>query len=263
MRNALLIALLFLWSSCIEAEEKTFQNSIGMEFVLIPAGAFVMGTDRIFLPGDLNESPPRRVRLGEPFYIGKYEVTQAQWRAVMGSNPSRFKGEDHPVESVSWREVQRFILELNRREGGHKYRLPTEAEWEYAARAGTKTSYFFGNDAKQLGQYAWYSHNAKNSTHPVGYKAPNPWGLYDIYGNVWEWVWDWYDQNYYMIGDPLDPRGPNSGYYRVNRGGSWYSQPFKLRSAKRGIYTPDNHVDIIGFRLVRKVREKRGNYVQE
>ena len=138
-----------------KTESKTFTNSIGTEFILIPAGSFMMGADENDEEADDNEMPQHRVTLSQPFYLGKYPVTQAEWVAVMGNNPSENKGRNNPVESVSWNEVQTFISRLNKKEGTNKYRLPTEAEWEYAARAGTKSAYFFGDDVGQLEQYAW------------------------------------------------------------------------------------------------------------
>jgi len=172
-----------------------------MEFVLIPAGTFTMGSPDSDSNAYDHEKPAHQVTISEPFYMGKYEVTQAQWKAVMGENPSRFKGDDHPVENVSWEDVQQFIQKLNAKEGKEACRLPTEAEWEYAARAGTTTIYSFGNNASQLGNYAWYDENSGNTTHPVGDKPPNPWGLYDMHGNVWEWVQDWYGPIYSRSGN--------------------------------------------------------------
>ncbi|GHU48587.1 hypothetical protein AGMMS50289_25360 [Betaproteobacteria bacterium] len=184
--------------------------------------------------------------------LGKYEVTQGEWEAVMGSNPSKFNGRSNPVEQVSWDDVQTFIQRLNAKEGTRKYRLPTEAEWEYAARAGTKSTYSFGDDAGQLGAYAWYHDNSGNQTHPVGQKKPNPWGLYDMHGNVLEWVNDWYDESYYSRSASNDPAGPSSGRLRVLRGGSWLGSAGFLRSAYRiNHFTPDNRYGIIGFRLAR------------
>src|SRR5262249_25718461 len=156
------------------------RNTIGMEFVLIPAGTFQMGNN----DGYDDDKPVHTVRISRPFYLGKYEVTQAQWEAMMGNNPSHFKGDaNSPVEQVHWDDVQKFIRRLNAKEGGARYRLPTEAEWEYAARAGTTTSWSFGDDASQLGRYAWCGGNAGWQTHPVGQLQPNAWGLYDMYGN--------------------------------------------------------------------------------
>ena len=152
-----------------------------------------MGSDK----GNDDEKPMHEVRISKPFYLGKYEVTQGQWQAVMGNNPSRFKGDpNRPVEQVAWEDVQAFMRKLNAIEGGTTYRLPTEAEWEYAARAGTTTAYSFGDDPRLLGEYAWYSENAKGKTHPVGQKKSNAWGLHDMHGNVWEWVQDWYSKPY-------------------------------------------------------------------
>jgi formylglycine-generating enzyme required for sulfatase activity len=181
--------------------------------------------------------------------VGKYEVTQGEWDAVMGNNPSKFKGRSNPVERVSWNNVQTFIERLNRKEGTSKYRLPTEAEWEYAARAGTTSTYFFGNDADSLGPYAWYYDNSGKTTHPVGQKQPNPWGLYDMHGNVWEWAQDWYDKSHYAKSPASDPRGPSGGSSRVLRGGSWIVSARFLRSAIRFHYSPEFRYEDYGFRL--------------
>ena len=171
-------------------ENKTFINTIDMEFVLIQPGEFDMGSYANETGRYDDEVPVHHVAISEAFYLGKYEITQKQWHEVMGDNPSYFKGDDLPVESVSWDDVQEFIKKLNKKEHTHKYRLPSEAEWEYAARAGTTTQYFFANDDSKLGEYAWHSKNSGGKTHLVGKKEANPWGLYDIYGNVWEWVQD-------------------------------------------------------------------------
>ena len=165
--------------------EKTLTNSMGMEFVLIPSGTFKMGSDT----GDADERPVHQVTISKAFYMGKYEVTQGQWQAIMANNPSASPGDaNRPVDQVAWNDVQTFLSKLNAMEGGQQYRLPTEAEWEYAARAGSTTIFSFGNDPKQLGEYAWYRGNAQRHPHPVGQKRPNAWGLYDMLGNVWEWV---------------------------------------------------------------------------
>jgi len=188
------------------------------------------------------------VTISQPFYLGVYEVTQKQWHAVMGDNPSKFKGSHNPMDQVSWYDAQVFIRKLNEKEGHDRYRLPTEAEWEHAARAGTKTEYFFGNNEKKWGQYAWLDKNSGGKSHPVGQKKPNPWGLYDIYGNVSEWVHDWHAKHpYYGV---TDPKGPSSGLYREVRGGSWYRGAFGCRSAHRDYYSPGNTSDSIGFRLL-------------
>lgn len=231
------------------AADKTFTNSLGMEFVLIPAGSFTMGADKNFERAEDDETPPHRVTISRPFYLGKYEVTQAQWVAVMGSNPSKFKGRSHPVEQVSWDDAQAFVQRLNQKEGHDRYRLPTEAEWEYAARAGTTSTYHFGDDASQLGRYAWYDKNSGETTHPVGQKEPNAWGLYDMHGNVWEWVQDWYGENYYRNSPSTDPRGPSSGSYRVDRGGSWGDDAAYCRAAYRSSLSPANRYGSLGVRL--------------
>jgi formylglycine-generating enzyme required for sulfatase activity len=243
----LLLSALLLLPGCAGRSGKTRTNSIGMEFVLIPAGSFVMGS----ASGYNEEIPEHPVTISRPFYLGKYEVTQAQWEAVMGENsPSRHKGPANPVENVSWEEVREFIEKLNKKEGTARYRLPTEAEWEYAARAGTDTPYFFGNDKKELSEYAWHGDNSRGRTHPAGEKRPNPWGLYDIYGNVWEWVEDWFDENFYADSPEADPRGPEEGSRRVFRGGGWEYSAEECRSATRGWLAPADRVPIIGFRLV-------------
>jgi formylglycine-generating enzyme required for sulfatase activity len=230
--------------------EPTFTNSLGMEFVLIPAGEFLMGSPEADEDAYDDEKPQHRVTIGRPFYLGKYEVTQAQWRAVMGGNPSEFKGRPaHPVENVSWDDAQEFISRLNQKEGTNKYRLPTEAEWEYAARAGSTTVYSFGNDAAQLEQYAWWYGNSEEKTQPVGTKAPNAWGLYDMHGNVWEWVRDWYEERYYSSSPSTDPQGPLSGSDRVNRGCSWSGGAGDCRSAIRLYDSPDTRGSNLGFRL--------------
>ncbi|MDK2940248.1 MAG: hypothetical protein PWQ51_2413 [Methanolobus sp.] len=257
-----------------------YTNSIGMQFMKIPAGDFMMGSN-IYV----SEGPIHRVSISKPFYFGKYPVTQKEWKAVMGSNPSRFKGDDYPVESVSWDDVQEFVKKLNSKEGVTAYRLPYESEWEYACRAGTTTSYFFGNnssihtrlcrlpywkeimkylhldDVSKLEKYAWYSGhktlkewvkdmdiiNEKGSTHPVGQKRPNPWGLYDMYGNVQEWMQDdWYGTYEYKMVYVINP-------YKPARGGSWISHASLCRSARRGGYYSSNRYDVVGFRLLKTI----------
>lgn len=229
------------------AAEKTYTNSIGMEFALIPAGSFMMGADKNFENASDDETPRHKVTIGKAFYLGKYEVTQAEWVAVMGHNPSKFKGRDNPVEQVSWDDAQVFIRKLNQMEGTDKYRLPTEAEWEYAARAGSKAAYCFGDDAGELGRYAWYGDNSGERPHPVGKKEPNAWGLYDMHGNVYEWVRDWYGD--YRSSPAADPQGPSSGSYRVFRGGSCHDSAWYCRSAYRYYFTPDSRYYGFGFRL--------------
>lgn len=222
-----------------------------IEFVLIEPGTFAMGSLETETGRFYGEGPVHQVTLRQPFYLGKYEVTQEQWEAVMGSNPSFFSGcgGDCPVEWVSWEDTQEFIAALNRQEGVNVYRLPTEAEWEYAARAGTRTAYYFGDDAAQLGAYAWYFDNADRTIHTVGQKRPNVWGLHDMHGNVQEWVADWYGE--YPRGAVTDPRGPNTGTRRVLRGGGWFSLARLCRAADRGWDSPGYRSNGLGFRLAR------------
>ena len=230
----------------------------GMEFVGIPPGEFPMGsTSRHAFDF---EQPVTRVRITKGFYLGKYEVTQAEWQAVMGSNPSSFKdcGGNCPVEKVSWDDVQVFIGKLNGMSGGRRYRLPTEAEWEYAAQAGTTTDTYAGNLTEPWGNdpvlngIAWYEENSGGRSHAVGQKAPNGWGLYDMLGNVWEWVGDWYGA--YPGGTVTDPEGPVSGSRRVNRGGGGGRYDFAgyCRSAYRNRNSPGLRDDGLGFRLLRE-----------
>jgi formylglycine-generating enzyme required for sulfatase activity len=166
----------------------------------------------------------------------------------MGENPSRFKGDDRPVENVSWEDAQQFIQKLNEREGKEACRLPTEAEWEYAARAGTTTLYSFDDKKSQLSDYAWYGGNSGSATHPVGEKKPNRWGLYDMHGNVCEWVQDWYDS--YTAEAVRDPIGPTTGALRVFRGGGWYSPALYARSASRNGFHPGYRYGVLGFRCL-------------
>jgi formylglycine-generating enzyme required for sulfatase activity len=243
--SLLLIVLLPLLAASQPSLPPTITNSIGMEFLLIPAGTFMMGS----ATGESDERPPHRVTISQPFYLGKFEVTQGQWEAVMGNNPSLFSGNpNRPVEQVWWDAAQEFLRKLNAMEGGSKYRLPSEAEWEYAARAGTTTAYSFGDDAARLGDYAWYKDNANNQTHPVGQLKPNPWGLYDMHGNVMEWVEDWYGR--YGAEAVTNPRGPSSGTHRMRRGGAWNSTAAVCRSSNR-YSVPGFRDDFLGFRVLR------------
>ncbi len=233
---------------------RELRNSIGMEFVLIKAGTFQMGSPATEPGRDADEGPVHEVTISQPFYLGKYEVTQGQWQAVMGNNPSHFSdcGGNCPVEEVSWEDTREFIVALNRQEGVNVYRLPTEAEWEYAARAGTQTAYHFGNAVSELDLYAWYGELLivfSGGTRPVGQKRPNGWGLYDMHGNVWEWVADWYGG--YPRGAVTDPRGPSTGAARVSRGGGWFYAARDCRAADRGGGAPGNRRTSLGLRLAR------------
>ena len=232
------------------ASENTYTNSIGMEFILVPSGSFMMGADKKLEDASNDETPRHRVIISKAFYLGKFQVTQSQWVTVMGDNPSEFKGSSNPVENVSWDNVRSFVHKLNQMEGTDKYRLPTEAEWEYAARADTESTYFFGYEDRDLGRYAWYAGNSGEKTHPVGQKGANAWGLHDIHGNVWEWVQDWYDGDYYSQGRATDPQGPSSGKYRVMRGGCWYHNAGACRVAYRHYDWPDFRYYNYGFRVL-------------
>jgi formylglycine-generating enzyme required for sulfatase activity len=216
-------------------------DSIGMKFKLIPAGTFTMGD------GD----DAHDVTLTKPFKMGVHEVTQAQYEQVMGVNPSGFRGADNPVEKVSWDDAVEFCRRLSElpaeKEAGNVYRLPTEAEWEYACRAGTTTKYSFGDDESKLGDYGWFSENSGTKTHPVGGKSPNAMGLYGMHGNVVEWCQDWYGD--YPSGSVTDPSGATSGSGRVCRGGGWYFTAGGCRSADRGRTLPSFRYLYSGFRV--------------
>ena len=262
------------------ADRTDWESPLGMEFVWIPAGEFLMGSPSHEEGRDSDERQ-HEVRISQGFWMGKYEVTQGEWEAVMGGNPSDFEscGARCPVEQVSWPDVQGFIAKLNARESGkgNRYRLPTEAEWEYAARAGSAGATPEGelrilgkSNAPELDGQAWYGGNSGVSyaggydcsgweerqyeaercgTHPVGMKRANAWGLHDMLGNVWEWTADWYGD--YPSGMVEDPRGPSTGSYRVDRGGGWSSYARRVRSAARSYYSPGCRGGSIGFRLVR------------
>ena len=252
------VAMLALFSSGIAfAQEKDAKalpdkmtidlgGGAKMEFVLIHPGSFMMGSDN----GDAQEKPVHEVKITKPFYMGVCEVTQAQWLALMGDNPSSFWGNALPVQQVSWEDCRNFLVQLKERVGeGLTCRLPTEAEWEYACRAGSKTEYCFGDDRGPLGEYAWCQFNSKDQTHPVGQKKPNVWGLYDMHGNVYEWCADWYAP--YGLAAATDPKGPDSGNARVVRGGSWSNRPPRdCRSADRGWDDPTSRNAIYGLRVV-------------
>lgn len=216
-----------------------------MAFIAIKPGSFMMGCSPGDMVCDSDENPLHAVKITRPYEIGKYEVTQAQWLDVMmGRNPSRFKGDDLPVENVSWLDVQQFMERMNMRNDGYHYRMPTEAEWEYAARAGTT-----GPNTGPVGDVAWYNGNSEGHSHPVGQKKPNAWGLYDMEGNVYEWVQDWY---FDYEEDPVtDPTGPAEGVNRVPRGGSWESGMRGVRTSNRNMAEPPDRNYNIGFRVAR------------
>jgi len=268
----------------VESLAQLITNSIDCKLVYVSPGAFTMGsqsptemrceitcrggflwlkekTKEVFQyeggeEGRRDDETQHRVILSRGFYMGTTPVTQGQWRAVMGNNPSHFADKDHrPVEQVSWHDAVRFCQRLTERERAagligpnQSYRLPTEAEWEYACRAGTTTRFYTGNTKADLARAAWYDGNSDRQTHPVGQKAPNAWGLYDMHGNVLEWCSDWFGD--YPRGEVTDPPGPATGKGRVVRGGSWLNHPSRSRSANRNNIAPDNRCFLIGFRVV-------------
>lgn len=252
-----------------DLKEKIITNSIGMKLCLIEPGEFIMGSVEaekvpedilntgIEIPGkeskkgggEDDEKPACKVKITEAFYIGMHEVTQAQYEKIMGKNPSAFIGDDLPVEKVSWSDAQEFCKRLSEKEGV-TYRLPTEAEWEYACRAGTKTKYYWGDEMD--GECVWYMKNSEGKTRNVGTRKPNKWGLYDMSGNVWEWCNDWYTDTY-SEKDTINPVGPKEGEYRVVRGGSWHDIPDECRSANRDSLEPERSQIFLGFRVCRNV----------
>ncbi len=224
-----------------------------MAFRWVPPGTFERGSPESEAGRDADEGPVHRVTLTRGFYLGTFEVTQAQWLAVIGQNPAVFQQGDEPlqrpVESVSWQEASRFLARLNTL-GRGKFRLPTEAEWEYAARAGSSTRYPWGDSPRdyEVYSFAWVNSRSYGSTQPVGKKPPNAWGLHDMVGNAWEWCADWYGP--YAAGPQVDPQGPASGTEKIFRGGSWYDFPVSLRVANRHRHRPDGRYSAIGFRVL-------------
>jgi sulfatase modifying factor 1 len=220
----------------------------GMKFVFVKGGCYEMGD--VSGDGALEEKPPHRVCVND-FYMGVHEVTQGQWRLIVGNSPSHFKvSDEYPVETVSWDDTQEFISKLNQKTG-KTYRLPSEAEWEYAARSGGAKERWAGTSYEsELGAYAWYVANSDTTTHPVGQKTANRLGLYDMSGNVWEWVLDRFDRDYYGESPKDNPQGPAEKYERLLRGGSWYNNPWVLRTSYRLPVGPPYKADNAGFRLV-------------
>jgi formylglycine-generating enzyme required for sulfatase activity len=232
-------------------------NYLEMNLVYIPPGEFQMGSPESERGRQADEGPQHLVRLTKGFYLGATEVTQAQYERVCQANPSQFKGANLPVDSVTFAEAQDFcrrLTTLERAAGrlplGEVYRLPTEAEWEYACRAGSTGAYASGDDPKDLNEVAWFNQPASVGPHVVGARKPNAWGLYDMHGNAWEWCADWYEKSY-AAEVQEDPTGPRSGESRVLRGGAWSHPPAKVRAAARYDYTPGNRHYAVGFRVVR------------
>jgi len=231
-------------------------DDVKMEFVIIRPGDFTMGSKK----GETDEKPTHQVTITKPFYMGKHEVTQEQWDAVMTRNPRLFSFSGatqsksakllakKPVVAVSWEECQVFLRKVQEKVPEHVFRLPREAEWEYACRAGSAAEYCYGDDAGGLGEYAWFDSNSDRKTHPVGEKKPNAWGLYDMHGNVWEWCEDWYGS--YDSKAATDPVGLSSGSLRVLRGGSWDRSAANCRSSFRVNLEPSNRLIDSGLRVV-------------
>jgi formylglycine-generating enzyme required for sulfatase activity len=248
-------------SSRPAAPQSSGQTALPADFIFVQGGAFQMGSAN----GEIDERPVHSVTVNS-FYMGKYEVTQKEWVETMGSNPSNFKGDTLPVEMVSWHDVLEYCNKRSMREkltpayqgsgdsvtcdvSASGYRLPTEAEWEYAARGGASNVYlaYSYSGSNNTDDVAWFSHNSNDRTHPVGTKQPNNLGIYDMSGNVWEWCWDWYGN--YLRGSHTNPMGAASGSYRVLRGGSWYS--FVQSVTHRDVNIPTRRASNYGFRLVR------------
>jgi formylglycine-generating enzyme required for sulfatase activity len=225
--------------------------------VWIPPGTFTMGSPPDEVDRDSDEGPQTAVTISRGFWIGKYEVTQGEYQAVMGSNPIWFTGDlNRPVEKMSWHDATNYCGQLTQRERAagriatnSVYRLPTEGEWQYACRAGTTTRFSYGDDPgyTNLTNYAWYRDNSGGTTHPVGQKLPNPWGLHDMHGNVWEWCQDW--KGVYPGGSVIDPQGPSTGFDRVFGGGGWGDVGYCRSAARNGTPSVFNNFNF-GFRVV-------------
>ena len=223
------------------------KDGISIDMVRVGAGTFTMGATPEMENSEYNEKPTHQVTLTKDYYIGKYEVSQALWKAVMGKNPSYFKGDNLPVEEVSWDDCQEFISKLNRITD-KKFRLPTEAEWEYAARGGKRSRGYQYSGSSNLSNVAWCRDNSGSKTHAVGTKQGNELGIYDMSGNVFEWCQDWFSS--YSSSSQVNPTGANSGSYRVSRGGCWFNTAGDCRSSFRGNCASDYRCDLLGLRLV-------------
>ncbi|MDR2353715.1 MAG: formylglycine-generating enzyme family protein [Deltaproteobacteria bacterium] len=249
-----LLAFYFLSSipAAIAADsENTYVNPLGMEFVLIKKGTFLMGSNE----SEKNyfssyELPQHQVNITQDFYIGRYEVSQSEWSQLMDENLRTHDNDNFPVVNVSWFKAQEFIKNLNARDLNGTYRLPTEAEWEYACRAGTNSTWFFGNDPSHLPEYADIDDHFGHNFVEVGTYKPNPWGLYNIYGNAREWVEDWFSSGYYAKSPTDDPTGPTEGKEKILRGGAFCDNPVYCKSARRYTENPEKNSGSFGFRVV-------------
>ena len=270
-----LIVFLLLIVGCGKDEKQNpVSSAIPNDMVLIPAGSFRMGDVTGNGLSSTDELPVHQVTVSHRFLMSRTEVTQGQWKAVMGSNPSSFSGDSLPVEQVTWYDAVDYCNHRSAKEhlapcyssrdtgikcnfSANGYRLPTEAEWEYACRGGTETDFYTGNMTgssggdSALNLACWYNANSGGTTHKVGSKNPNAFGLFDMHGNVWEWCWDWYADAYPSSNSVTDPRGPATGAYRVLRGGSWYYSAYYCRSADRDGYDPVRWSGHYGLRVVR------------
>ena len=259
LSSLFILGMIQLSSQTYAQSPKTITNSIGMKLVLIPKGTFMMGSPASEQGRTQDYDTQHEVTISEDYYLGVFEVTQGQYEKVMGTNPSYFQkrvigksdSSMYPVEQVSWEDAVEFCKKLSElpeeKKAGRVYRLPTEAEWEYACRAGSKAAYSFGANSKTLGDYAWFGGNSGLQTHPVGEKKANAWGLYDMHGNVWEWCSDWYGK--YPKGSVSDPSGPSEGSSRVFRGGGWSDRASYCRSANRLWYVPPYRDYSLGIRV--------------
>lgn len=230
--------------------QQSYENKLGMKFTLILPGTFLMGTEE-GEKAEEDERPSHQVTISRPFYMGVYVVTQAEWKGVMGSEPWKGmpkvrEGDNYPATHVSWFDARKFLTGLNQVDAENTYLLPNEQEWEYAARAGTSTKFSFGDEDRDLDSYGWYRDNTidgEEYAHPVGQKKPNPWGLFDMHGNVWEWMDDWYHGSY-AARPKLTPAE------KVLRGGGWDYQAYGARSAFRNSQPPNRSLNVIGIRLI-------------
>lgn len=234
-----------------QTSDETLSFTVGyvsFKMIRIEHGTFMMGaTPEMDCPND-EEKPVHEVTISKDYYMGETQVTQALWQTVMGDNPSCFNGNNNPVERVSWYDCQEFIEKLNALTG-KQFRLPTEAEWEFAARGGNKSRHTRYSGSDDLDSVAWYVGNSGSQTHPVTKKSPNELGLYDMSGNVWEWCNDWYGDDYYSNSPSVDPQGPSAGSGRVLRGGCWGNFPRNCRSSVRSWNDPEFRLNCYGFRL--------------
>ena len=274
MRKLILMFVLALMannsvSQVVEAGDLEYGlNAQATTLIYVEGGSFMMGSDDCDIY--YFQQPIHEVSVSS-FYISKYQITQNEWQEVMGSNPSWFRGDKLPVEQISWYDAIEYCNKRSIKEGlkpcysgsgkniscdwtANGYRLPTEAEWEYAARGGKKSKGYKYSGSNDINEVAWYGSNSSDKTHPVGEKQANELGIYDMSGNVWEWCWDWYSIDYYSKSPRSNPRGPSSGEFRVLRGGSWYYNGNDCRVANRRLNNPDDGDYSYGLRILRAIR---------